>query len=128
MSFPNRNKFLNGIVYQRSLMKKIFSLILVVSSLTGCGLFSNPAVLDPLVAACAQDLSQWSVVIDAAKTMNLTPMQLATAMCEIPIVIAPYAQKQTNAKDIAEKAYLDLKVGNIKSVETSTAVDAGVAK
>lgn len=102
-------------------MKKIFGLVLVISSLTGCKLFSNPAVLDPLVAACAQDLSQWDVIINAAKTMDLSPMQLATAMCEIPSVIAPYAQKQANAKDTAEKAYLDLKVGDIKSVQTAGA-------
>ena|ERR1700690_2735423 len=109
-------------------MKKLFGSALVVLSLSGCGLFKSPTVLDPLVQACVTDLSQWSVIIDAAQTMGITAQQLATVVCEIPAVIAPYAQKQANAKDVAEKAYLDLKIGNIKSVENTTTTDAGVAK
>lgn len=97
-------------------MKKLTGLI-AIPLLTSCGLFKSPSVLDPLVAACAQDLSQWSVIIDAAKTMDLTPMQLATAICDIPLVVAPYAQKSATAQEDAKKAYLSLKVGDIASVK-----------
>jgi hypothetical protein len=111
-------------------MKKLFGSVLILVSLSGCALFRSPAVLDPLVAACAQDLSQWSVIIDAAKTMNLTAMQLATAVCEIPVIVAPYAQKQANAKELAQKAYLGLNIGDLKSIEATDAgaTDAGATK
>ena len=105
-------------------MKRLLGLLVAMPLLTSCGLFTNPAVLDPLVAACAQDLSQWSVIVDAAKTMNLTPMQLATAICNIPAVVAPYAQKSSTAKEDAQKAYLGLKVGDIASVKNPTASSA----
>ena len=101
-------------------MKKLFCSALILVSLSGCGLFKSPTVLDPLVQACVTDLAQWSVIIDAAQTMGITAQQLATVVCEIPAVIAPYAQKATDAKDQAEKAYLNLNVGNIKSVENTT--------
>ena len=108
-------------------MKKSISAILAVIALSGCKTIP-PAVLDPLVQACVTDLSQWSVIISTASSMGLTATQLATAVCEIPAILAPYAQKQANAKDLAEKAYTDLKVGDIKSVETPITTDAGVAK
>ena len=108
-------------------MKKTLCSVLAISLLSGCALFKSPTVLDPLVQACVTDLSQWDVIVSAAKDMGLTATQLATAVCEIPVILAPYAQKQANAKDLAEKAYLDLKVGSIKSVE-APAADAGVAK
>jgi hypothetical protein len=102
-------------------MKRFLGLVIAMPLLTSCGFFKNPAVLDPLVAACAQDLSQWGVIVDAAKTMDLTPMQLATAVCDIPVVVASYAQKSPTAKADAQKAYLSLKVGDIASVKSPIA-------
>lgn len=108
-------------------MKKSIGLLIAMPLMTSCGFLKNPAVLDPLVAVCAQDLSQWSVIADAAKTMDLTPMQLATAICNIPLVVAPYAQKSATPKEDAQKAYLSLKVGDIASVKNPSASSAAPA-
>ena len=73
--------------------------VLAVSALwsTACGPKIPPAILDPLVAACASDLAQWSYVQTLAPELNLTPDQLARALCSVPAVLLPYKQKAADA-------------------------------
>lgn len=63
----------------------------------GCGPRLPPAILDPLIAACASDLAQWSYVQTLAPQLNLTPDQLARALCSVPAVLLPYKQKAADA-------------------------------
>ncbi len=69
-----------------------------------CGQKVPPAVLDPLVAACASDLAQWSYVQQVAPGLNLTADQLARALCSIPAVILSYQQKTPDAANQAKAA------------------------